>query len=42
MAHTSADATSLSPWWRHSVIIALITGNNLQAFLKNEPNLLFL
>ena len=26
MAHTSADATSLSPWWRHSVILVMIAG----------------
>jgi len=24
MAHTSADAASLSPWWRHSVILVMI------------------
>ena len=26
MARTSADATSLSPWWRHSVILVMIAG----------------
>src|ERR1022692_2627627 len=26
MAHSSADATSLSPWWRHSVILVMIAG----------------
>ena len=26
MAHTSADAASLSPWWRHSVILVMIAG----------------
>ncbi len=26
MAHTSADSTSLSPWWRHSVILVMIAG----------------
>ncbi len=26
MARTSADATSLSPWWRHSVILIMIAG----------------
>src|SRR5664280_1170022 len=26
MIDTSADATSLSPWWRHSVILVMIAG----------------
>ena len=26
MVRTSADATSLSPWWRHSVILVMIAG----------------
>lgn len=26
MARTSADGTSLSPWWRHSVILVMIAG----------------
>ena len=26
MTRTSADATSLSPWWRHSVILVMIAG----------------
>ena len=26
MARTSANATSLSPWWRHSVILVMIAG----------------
>ncbi|MGO9412778.1 MAG: hypothetical protein ACLQCB_18775 [Spirochaetia bacterium] len=26
MARTSADATRLSPWWRHSVILVMIVG----------------
>ncbi len=26
MAHTSANATSLSPWWRHSIILVMIAG----------------
>ena len=26
MIATSADATSLSPWWRHSAILVMIAG----------------
>lgn len=26
MAHTSGNATSLSPWWRHSIILVMIAG----------------
>jgi hypothetical protein len=33
MAHTSADATSLSPWWRHSVILVMIAVINRPKFL---------
>ena len=33
MAHTSADATSLSPWWRHSVILVMIAGFSVLSFV---------
>jgi putative copper export protein len=26
MVYTSADATRLSPWWRHSIILVMIAG----------------
>jgi len=33
MTATSADATSLSPWWRHSAILVLIAGFSVLSFV---------
>ena len=33
MIDTSADATSLSPWWRHSAILVMIAGFSVLSFV---------
>ena len=33
MVDTSADATSLSPWWRHSAILVMIAGFSVLSFV---------
>ena len=33
MARTSADATSLSPWWRHAAILVMIGGFSVLSFV---------
>src|ERR1017187_2323865 len=35
MVDTSADATSLSPWWRHSAILVMIAGSR-ECFLFHQ------
>ena len=33
MIATSAEATSLSPWWRHSAILVMIAGFSVLSFV---------
>src|SRR5208282_5359380 len=33
MAQTSVEATRLSPWWRHSVILVMIAGFSVLSFV---------